>query len=88
MLAGCAPPLLPKSAANAGVANASSAAAHRQREVARGAALGGAEADQQLEVVRILAQHVLHGDEVGGQRSARRAEVSGARVRRQRERRN
>ena len=49
--------------------------ANGQRQVARRAALGRAEADQQLQVVRVLPQDVRDRVDVGGFRAALGAEV-------------
>jgi len=53
--------------------------ADREREVPGGAALGSAEADEQLEVVGILAKDSFDLVDVRGLRSAFRAEVGGGR---------
>ena len=51
-----------------------------QGEVARRAALGGAVADQQLHVVRVLSQDVRDLVDVGGLRPALGSEVGGRRI--------
>ena len=63
-------------------------AADRQRQVARRAALGSAEADQQFHVVRILAQDAGNLVDVGGDRPAPGSEIGGRQLRGERERRH